>query len=1027
MDDLQKVAFYFLVTICSAAGMFGLASYLFANMVYREDKEGKEDKKDKGMDVKVGHLIFQHFLHIFLQADCSVAIENTIPHEAVPLVTQTLVRGGEEVGVRINTRSKWSMSLGSVTISARETFPSSKLPSKREVLERMIWFLVPRPKGSFMMTSKEWAAQQVTEELCEHWIWCNIYPKHVKHVTGRILQLYNDFKKLQSVPKARMTEKWVKEKVEPWLKSIEEGMDIRTSDKDARKKQEEIHGVKETEDEEAFWQDQMIGKRVGHCETFVDRKWLALDTRRKKDKESYLKRLENAEKEKKKLEEKVEVPLEFDEVEMTCEENDEVYMESEETTPCSKRRKRTNVLEGSLENRKSLPADFRHIRRSIKCVRPEYYTAVDRCISELHMSKEQAIGSTIIIAKELFNLKWKKFDDDEDTIDLDTVPDKKQIRTMGKAREALALNCLVEKIMSSDEKTTVVYHDDGSKKQGAGSFSVQGATINKKFYPFPTLSISSETRENLSQLKLTVLAILSTVSGVSSQDLWHRIDFTMTDSTIHNMKVDDLVSTALGIEHTPTHLLCQVHPACMFTRCLQKLCKNIDTTIGPNKIFSAFAVSLSDVQESVVEQWMNCLTRLVTHDFDHKSWNYAEEFDIFISPLKNPAKRLQKERFNSLNYTALITLYLDNHVTNFLGKFTNITNSLACIIRSFEGLEYLRVLAAVKVVVGVHLVEPYLSLTTSSSTSWEKLVQAFPTLYNDLTSTPPMNLLDLSSPAFSFISEERFKQCLYPTILLEPTLQVIQQYRGEVCRTLELLLPTLASGWERQRGDMFEFGNSAKDESTMKIKNMNQEKLEMAPVHNLDSERAVGSVNYGLKVRGAKELKAVSSSLVKAKAAELTEGKEVTKVMKNVMKKGGGVPQILEAWEEKQKKLKKEGMDAKEIASISQDRQRNSDLNTLTSMGGPFTQPEQVEDYIEDPNETEEAKIKRLYVEVRHAKNSSLSFPKSSDLFRLKRKGKNLTSAEYAGNLTTYLGRISTKVNMGFYDFQEALSTISKG
>ena len=37
----------------------------------------------------------------------------------------------------------------------------------------------------------------------------------------------------------------MKEKVEPRLKSMEEGMDIRTSDKDARKKQEEIHGVKE--------------------------------------------------------------------------------------------------------------------------------------------------------------------------------------------------------------------------------------------------------------------------------------------------------------------------------------------------------------------------------------------------------------------------------------------------------------------------------------------------------------------------------------------------------------------------------------------------------------------------------------------------------------------------------------------------------------------------------------------------------------------------------------------------------------
>ena len=51
------------------------------------EKETKKSKKDKPMDVKVSHLMFQHFLHIFLQADCSVAIENTIPHEAVPLVT----------------------------------------------------------------------------------------------------------------------------------------------------------------------------------------------------------------------------------------------------------------------------------------------------------------------------------------------------------------------------------------------------------------------------------------------------------------------------------------------------------------------------------------------------------------------------------------------------------------------------------------------------------------------------------------------------------------------------------------------------------------------------------------------------------------------------------------------------------------------------------------------------------------------------------------------------------------------------
>ena len=71
-----------------------------------------------------------------------------------------------------------------------------------------------------------------------------------------IFELYPDFKKLQSVPKARMEEQWIKDKVEPYLKSLEEGLDIRTEDISFRKKQEEIHGVKESKNEEDFWEDQ---------------------------------------------------------------------------------------------------------------------------------------------------------------------------------------------------------------------------------------------------------------------------------------------------------------------------------------------------------------------------------------------------------------------------------------------------------------------------------------------------------------------------------------------------------------------------------------------------------------------------------------------------------------------------------------------------------------------------------------------------------------------------------------------------
>ena len=163
---------------------------------------------------------------------------------------------------------------------------------------------------------------------------------------------------------------------------------------------------------------------------------------------------------------------------------------------------------------------------------------------------------------------------------------------------------------------------------------------------------------------------------------------------------------------------------------------------------------------------------------------------------------------------------------------------------------------------------------------------------------------------------------------------------------------------------------------------------------------------------------------MKARAAELIEGKEVTKEMKQVMKKGGAVPEILEAWEKKQSELKKQGMEDKEISNIAEDKRRISDLATLTGMGGPFTKSDQVQRFLEDPSLDDSLKNKRMYLEVRYAKLSSLSFPKSSDVFRLKKKGKNLSSAEYATNLNTYLGKVTCNVNMGFEDFQEALRSI---
>ena len=262
--------------------------------------------------------------------------------------------------------------------------------------------------------------------------------------------------------------------------------------------------------------------------------------------------------------------------------------------------------------------------------------------------------------------------------------------------------------------------------------------------------------------------------------------------------------------------------------------------------------------------------------------------------------------------------------------------------------------------------------------------------------------------------------------MLEPTLSLIEEHRGEVISALKILLPKLANGWEKQRGDSFQFGDKQDAACSMKIANYDQEKLKDAPISNLSAERSVGAINYELKIRGNKELKAASACHVKGKAAKLMEGKLMPKKFSQITKKGGALPQIMKDWEEGQRELMKEGLAKTEVASLAADKQRNSDLAKLQELDGPFTSPEAVDKYISRKGVSEEDKNKRMYIEVRHAKNSSLSFPKSSEVFRLKKQGKNLTTDTYVSNLKAYLSRITCHVNLDTSDFKDALEKLTK-
>ena len=85
---------------------------------------------------------------------------------------------------------------------------------------------------------------------------------------------------------------------------------------------------------------------------------------------------------------------------------------------------------------------------------------------------------------------------------------------------------------------------------------------------------------------------------------------------------------------------------------------------------------------------------------------------------------------------------------------------------------------------------------------------------------------------------------------------------------LKILVPELAHGFFVQRGDVFGFGD-CDPLSPKRVSQYDLEQLNKVPINNLDSERAVGSINYELNIRTlATQLNAASSNFIKNKSYE---------------------------------------------------------------------------------------------------------------------------------------------------------------
>ena len=129
------------------------------------------------------------------------------------------------------------------------------------------------------------------------------------------------------------------------------------------------------------------------------------------------------------------------------------------------------------------------------------------------------------------------------------------------------------------------------------------------------------------------------------------------------------------------------------------------------------------------------------------------------------------------------------------------------------------------------------------------------------------------------------------------------------------------------------------------------------------------------------------------------------------------------AWDEEMKRDKFDGNQKKDVANQHYEAVKLKDLDYLKACGSPFTTSEVVENLRKDIESKE--KNKRLYVEVRYAKNTCMSLKHSASVFRLKRAYKNLESTEYAENLKEYFGDSRNKSMLTMNDLTSVLRKIS--
>ena len=133
--------------------------------------------------------------------------------------------------------------------------------------------------------------------------------------------------------------------------------------------------------------------------------------------------------------------------------------------------------------------------------------------------------------------------------------------------------------------------------------------------------------------------------------------------------------------------------------------------------------------------------------------------------------------------------------------------------------------------------------------------------------------------------------------------------------------------------------------------------------------------------------------MIFSKTSELRDKEKVS--FRSFRKEAEKKREVSLKWSEKMKEKFAKGMDEKKVIGQTKERKRLEMLEEIKKFGGPFTNADQVQEFLNDASINDVDAKRRLKLELKFARDSSTSLPKSDPIFRIQVTQPNKVTFKY--------------------------------